>query len=693
MNSFKKWLFSISDKFESIKWFTIIRRGLTAATPIITIGAFSLMLISLPIPAYQSFLKSAFDGQLLTFLNLIYSSTFNMLSAYMVIVISYKYASTFIEDINTTIIVVLISFASYMILNGNVILGTASKTFDTTQFFSAILAAILSVKLYLLLTKKRKKFDSYSTGHSDVGFETAIKSILPASIILATFAGINYLISYVFHVNSLQGLFTKGAQMLFSEVGNGYASLMLYSFLIHILWFFGIHGSNVLEPVIQSNFLEVGEHVFSKSFYDVFVSMGGSGTCICMLLGLLIVARNQKIRKIAKFGTLPALFNISEIISIGIPILFNPIFFIPFLCVPMISSTIAYLAVYFELVPMVSTTVTWTTPMLFSGYYATGSIAGSILQLVIITVGTLCYIPFIKLFEEKIRLEEVNRVNALVTYLHECEKLKKEPEFLKRSDTLGQTAKILAAELKNALENNLIFFYYQPQMNVDGKCIGGEALIRWKHPVVGFIYPPLIIELAKETNLLKDIDALLIRNSCELIKDLEDSGAKEIKVSINIAVASVLRDDLEVMIDNTLNIYNVSPASLWIELTENEAFTGTADVTQVLEQLQQNGHKLLIDDFGMGHTSLQYLQTNKFNIVKLDGSLTRGIETSEVNQKIVQSIVELSNKLKIDIIAEYVETSSQRDMLSKIGCNIYQGYLYSPPLSKEDFIKYYTENR
>lgn len=693
MNAFKKWLFSITDKFESVKWFTIIRRGLTAATPIIIIGAFALMLISLPIPSYQKFLESAFNGGLLTFLKLIYSSTFDMLSAYMVIVISYKYASTFIEDINTTIVVTLISFASYVTLNGSIILGTASKVFDTTQFFSAILAAILSVKMYLLLTRNRKKFDSYSTGHSDLGFEIAIKSIFPATIIIATFAGINFLISNIFHVQSIQGLFAKGAQMLFNEMGNGFASLMLYSFLIHILWFFGIHGSNVLEPVIQSNFLEVGEHVFSKSFYDVFVSMGGSGTCICMLLGLLIVARNKKIRKIAKFGTLPALFNISEIISIGIPILFNPIFFIPFLFVPMISSTIAYLAVYFELVPMVSTTVTWTTPMLFSGYYATGSIAGSILQLVIITVGTLCYIPFIKLFEEKIRLEEVNRVNALVNYLHECEKLKKEPEFLKRNDTLGQTAKILAAELKNALKNNLIFFYYQPQMNSDGKCIGGEALVRWKHPVVGFIYPPLIIELAKETNLLKDIDALLIRSSCELIKDLEDSGEKDIKVSINIAVASILRDDLEVMIDNTLNIYNVSPASLWIELTENEAFTGTTDVAQVLEQLQSNGHKLLIDDFGMGHTSLQYLQTNKFNIVKLDGSLTRGIEDSEVNQKIVQSIVELSSKLKIDIIAEYVETASQRDMLSKIGCNIYQGYLYSPPLAKEEFIKYYKENR
>ena len=693
MNAFKKWLFSITDKVESVKWVTIIRRGLTASIPLILIGAFALIFISLPIPAYQTFLHSVLGGRLVTFFSLAYSCTLKLLSIYMVIVISYKYAATFIDDIHTPIIVSLIALASFEALNGSIITGNTIAAYDTTHFFSAILTAIVSVKMYLLLTRKRKGGESYTTGHSDFGFGVSIKSILPAAIIIAFFICINFVISSIFHVNSIQGLFTKAATLLFSKVGDGYPAMLVYTFLVQILWFFGIHGSKVLEPAIQNNFLEAGENIFSKSSYDVFVTMGGTGTCICMLLGLLIVARNRKVRDIAKLGTIPVIFNINEIISIGIPILFNPIFFIPFILVPIISGTIGYLATYFGLVPIVSNNVSWITPAFLSGYYATDSIAGSLLQLVIIIVGTLCYIPFIQMFEEKLRLEEIDRVNALVTYLNECEKIKKEPEFLKRNDTMGQTAKVLASELKNALKDDLICFYYQPQTNANGKCIGGEALIRWNHPVVGFIYPPLIIEIAKESNLLKDIDALLIRKSCELIKDLEASGEEEVKVSINIAVASVLRNDLEVMIDNTLNIYNVNPASLWIELTENEAFTSTSNVTQVLEQLQSNGHKLLIDDFGMGHTSLKYLQTNKFNIVKLDGSLTRNIETNEVNQKIIQSIVELGNKLGFDIIAEFVETVEQRDMLLQMGCKIYQGYLYSPPLTKETFIQYYKKHK
>ena len=114
----------------------------------------------------------------------------------------------------------------------------------------------------------------------------------------------------------------------------------------------------------------------------------------------------------------------------------------------------------------------------------------------------------------------------------------------------------------------------------------------------------------------------------------------------------------------------------------------TDSIVRKLEELKKQGHKLLIDDFGMGHTSLLYLQSEYFDVVKLDGSLTRPLLKSHTNQKIVRSIIELGQELGVKVIAEFVENREQRDLLDTLGCHCYQGYLYAKPLELEAFITY-----
>lgn len=694
MNTLKKWLFNFTDAFESIEGFLIIRHGLAATSPIIIIGAMALMLSSLPIPAYQDFITSILDGKLVSFLLLIYSCSFDMLSIYMIIFISYKYSSSsHSNNYGEAIVVACISLFSYCALSGDIILGHAPETFNSSQLFSAIICAIFSCKMYYFLkSKKPKEKTTYITLSSNLEFGISISSILPALIIVLISGLINLLITEIFHVQSIQGLFSMYIERLFTHVGNGWAPMFLYSFLVQIMWFFGIHGNNVLESVIQSNYIEVGEHIFSKSFYDTYVNIGGSGVILCLLIALLLVARTSMVRHIAKLGTFPVLFNISEIISLGIPLLFNPIFLLPFIFVPIMNCAIAYFATYIGLVPIINTTVTWTTPVLFSGYYVTGSYAGTILQLVLIILGTLIYIPFVKFYEERLCENATKRAKDLADYMRECEREQKDPALLNRTDELGQTAKILSNELKSAIKNNEIYFVYQPQTDATESCIGCEVLIRWKHPIAGSIYPPLIIQIAKESNLLKKIDTLLLHAACDLIKELENNYRRQVKVSINLTVASIEANDIEDMISKALYRYGVTPSSLWLEVTENEAFGNSTTVTSVLENLQTKGHKLLIDDFGMGHTSLKYLQANKFDVIKIDGSLTQNIAGNHVNQKIIHSLSELGNNLGFDIIAEYVETREQIDTLYRLGCNFYQGYYYSKPLSREDYIKYFEQN-
>jgi len=683
-----RWLYNIAKSFSSQPGVTSVRRGLTAACPLIIVGALSLMLINLPIPEYQEYIQQLLDGRVYKLFNLIYNCSFEMLSIYVVVIVSYKYAETKTDDTSEAVIVALLSLASMCALNGNISEGTISLNFGASELFSSFLCAIISSKLYFIFRSLNKR-PTYNTINTDSGFGVAIKSIFPIAIILLMFVIINYGISTAFNVYGLQDLFAKGASSLFKNMESGYLSSVLFSLAVHLLWFLGIHGNNVLEPIAETQLNTDGSAIFSKGFYDAFVSIGGSGACLCLLIAVLIFSKTKEVKSIGRLGALPVLFNISEILTIGIPVLFNPIFLAPFIIIPFVFTSIAYCATYLHLVPVISSTVNWTTPVFFSGYYATGSYSGAILQGVLIIIGVLIYMPFVKMYDKYLKLEAKQKVIDLVEYMTECEKQQKDPAFLKRSDTLGQTAKVLVNELSTALKSGDITFLFQPQVDIWSRCIGCEALIRWYHPTAGSIYPPLIIQLAKEGGLLERLDRRLVYTSCELIRDIETECNQKVKVSINLTLASITNYDVCKLIASGVHRYGIYSGSLWIELTENEAFTSSDEVNHVLDTLQSRHHRLLIDDFGMGHTSIKYLQANKFDVVKLDGSLTRDITNNPVNQNIIQSISELGNKLGFDVIAEYVESKEQRDKLLELGCHFYQGYLYSKPLTKEDFIEFY----
>lgn len=165
----------------------------------------------------------------------------------------------------------------------------------------------------------------------------------------------------------------------------------------------------------------------------------------------------------------------------------------------------------------------------------------------------------------------------------------------------------------------------------------------------------------------------------------------EFKISVNITAKSLLWD-IEGCIEDCLKKYDIPSQKLWLEITEQDILVNTDTVIDKLNHLKKLGHTLLIDDFGMGHTSLIYLQSNYFNVVKLDGSLVKKMLDSKTSQEIISSIVELGNKLGVKIIAEFVETEHHWNMLAELGCNWYQGYLFSKPVPLDEFISYLKEH-
>lgn len=231
---------------------------------------------------------------------------------------------------------------------------------------------------------------------ADNCYAEAVSGIVPALLVVAFFAVFRQVFVAVFHVDSVQGLLEIAVGRLLGSIENGLIVAIAVLLLAHCMWLFGIHGSNVLEPVMQENFVRISEGaVFNKTFLDVFVHMGGTGSILCLVIAILLFSKKGSIKNIAKLSFPTAIFNISEIIAFGLPVILNPIFVIPYLLVPVVLCIISYAAVYIGIVPHVVRQVEWTTPVFLSGYLATGSVAGSILQAVCLAAGVLIYLPFL----------------------------------------------------------------------------------------------------------------------------------------------------------------------------------------------------------------------------------------------------------------------------------------------------------
>lgn len=204
-------------------------------------------------------------------------------------------------------------------------------------------------------------------------------------------------------------------------------------------------------------------------------------------------------------------------------------------------------------------------------------------------------------------------------------------------------------------------------------------------------FPPLIIYLAKQGGLLEKLERMILDKTISAIAETKKECGEDLKISVNLTAKSLLWN-IEDYIEEKLKEYDVKPSQLWIEITEQDVLSKTTTVINKIEEMKQRGHVMMIDDFGMGHTSILYLQSSQFGVVKLDGSLVRDITENTTNQEIVSSIVSLADKLGVKTIAEFVEDEEQRDMLHDLGCNWYQGYLYERPIQLEKFISFMKEH-
>lgn len=678
-----------------------VRRGMVKTIPLLMIGSFALVFRTLPIPIYQQFVSEFASGMMLNLFSVINSATFGMMSVYVTAAIAYCYAQERLSSHLTELI--LTSLVCFAILTGVLQKGFSVDFFGVKAIFTAIFSSITASRIYIFLEKMSRFNTSFSAEGADMDFNTSLKAILPSFITILFFAVLNYAIVSLFSVSGMHELFTVTANSVFSGINNKLLSGYLFVFISSMLWFFGMHGSNVLEGVMQKQFsglLSVNQanikagaeaaEILAKPFFDSFVLMGGCGTAFSLLFALLIFSKRQNNKSLSKIAAFPMFFNINEIMVFGLPIILNPFMFVPFITVPLISFSLSYAAIHFKLVPVITNDVVWTTPIILSGYIATGSAYGAMLQIVILTIGTLVYWPFVRSYEQNRERSAKKQILDLVEKLKEAEKNHTEIVLINLSSSDGSVAKYLASDLKYAMWKNQIKMHYQPQFNNTGNCVGAEALMRWNHPVFGMIYPPLVIKLAAETGILADFEQYLIRSAMSDLERINSDVGKGTNLCINISAATLQNPSFIAFLRKMNQKHGFKNKSVCFEVTEQMSLMINDKVEAIFTEMNLLGYKLAIDDFAMGSTSLKYLQSGKFDLVKIDGELVKGMLANPRCKDIINSIIQLSETLGFSVLAEYVETESQKKDLESIGCYLYQGYLYSPAVTAENYIKILT---
>ncbi len=693
-NNIRRKIVHIYRRVTGLDVFRIIADSLEVLIPIFMISAFIQVLINFPLPAYNAFINRAAGGHLMSFLNILLSGTYGMLSLYMTAAVADKVNERFGKP-SHRLSVIVTSLASFIIISG--IFNTTTYNFDVfgpKNLLTAIIFALLTSRTYIwlmtgLIFNDRRYVDGISTD-----FRTMIMSIFPAVFVFVIVGAINSCL-YITGYSNAYELLTGSLSGMFTGQKSSLSCVIRFELMQNLLWMFGIHGSDVLGETKYRVFdtvldaMNAGtpgslDPIINGVFIDVFVLLGGCGATWSLLIAITAFSRQKNERYLARISAIPMLFNINELLILGLPVVFNPVFLIPFLLTPVVNILVCYLAMSSGIVPLASNTVNWTTPIIFGGYLATGSVRGALLQVFCVILGVFIYLPFVRIDSRLKTINSHEHVKLLENILKECEESREPVEFLTLPGDAGRIARTLSVELGDYIDSDDFTLYYQPQFNEERKLIGAEALLRWKHELYGPVYPPLVIALAEEIDRLTELEEKIFhtvfKNLDELLKYKED---EHFHISINVTGITIQTDEFEEFLKNLHIIYPGKCKHVLIEITEQATLRVDDSFIARLQRIKSLGFTFGIDDFSMGNTSIKYLQSNIFDIVKLDGGISRDV-FNERSREIIASISRLTEGLNIETIAEYVETEEQRKALEDVGCYIYQGYLYSPaiPLSR-----------
>lgn len=414
----EKVLMPVAETISKNKYLVSIRDGFLCATPLLIAGSFFMLVANFPIQAYIDWLSATklFGYSLKTLISIPAGITFNLMAIFAVVGFGYSFSKQM--DIQPGF-GSIVGLMSWFMLMPQYTLFTPENAKEAVKvssiplewvgsrgLFIGIFCVFISLHIYKYIVNKGLVIKMPAGVPPTV--EESFASLIPGTFVLFVFL----LINFGFKLTPWQDAFNfvfNFLQLPLQNVGDSLGAMVIIYLFAHVLWFFGIHGTNITDtvftPILYSlsaknlAALQAGlplPHIINKQFQDLFATYGGGGSTLSLLIAILLFCKSKRVTELAKLSIIPGIFGINEPVIFGLPVVLNPIIGIPFILLPMINILVAYLTMSIGLVPICNGVIMpWTTPPIISGFLASGW-QGSVLQFVMIIVGVFVYLPFIK---------------------------------------------------------------------------------------------------------------------------------------------------------------------------------------------------------------------------------------------------------------------------------------------------------
>lgn len=406
-----------------------VRDGIILTMPFLIIGSFFLIISALPIPGYDDFMTNLFGAGWQKALGYPVSATFNIMSLIAVFGIAYRLAEQYKVDALASGALSLVSFllatpfqVSHIVeatKESIVVEGVIPAALTGSQgLFVAMILAILSTEIYRVIIQKNIVIKMPETVPPAVS--RSFVALIPGFVVITVVWIIRLILEHT-SFGSIHNIVGQLLQAPLSTLGASIFGAVIAIILVQVLWSCGIHGAAIVGGVMDPIWLslmdqnrvafQAGQEVpntITKQFFDLWIYMGGSGATLALVLAMLLFARSQQLKSLGRLSIGPGIFNINEMVTFGMPIVLNPLLLIPFILVPLVLTIVTYFAMEWGFVARPSgAAVPWTTPILFSGYLATGGkISGVVMQLVNFCLAFFIYFPFLKMWDKQKVAEE-----------------------------------------------------------------------------------------------------------------------------------------------------------------------------------------------------------------------------------------------------------------------------------------------
>lgn len=432
LSKLEKILMPLAEAIGRNKYLMSVRDGFLVSTPLLIAGSIFLVIANFPIPAWTEWLSSVVlnpnTGETLaTFMGKPSDATFTIMAVFAVMGISYSFAKHMKTNPLFGAAVGLMSWFLLMpyLVSGTVAVGEAKEAVTLSGLslgwlgakgiFVGIICSFVSVHIYAWVERK-----GWVIKMPDGVPPTVVESfsaLIPAIMVMTVFFFINLI---------LGALGTDAFQIIFEflqtpllNLGDTLGAMVTAYIFLHFFWFFGVNGGSVVgavfNPILQTlslenlNYFRTGEgvgHIICQQFQDLFATFGGAGSTLSLVIAMILFCKSKRITELGKLSLVPGIFNINEPIIFGLPIVLNPTMIIPFMVVPTVNIVISYLMMASKLIPICSgVNIPWTCPLGISGVLATNWLGG-VLQIALLLLGVVIYMPFIKIMDKQYLKDE-----------------------------------------------------------------------------------------------------------------------------------------------------------------------------------------------------------------------------------------------------------------------------------------------